>query len=157
MKKSNIYLAGSFDSREKIKEIATILRGLEHNVYCPFELKIENAWDYSQEDWGKMVFDFDIDALDKCDVFLLITPGRRSSSGMNWEQGYVYCFKKFVSNKTIIVLQYTDNETSLMTFNGCDIFVNSSEDNLISDIKKIFGEENENQYSNKKNCTTHLT
>ena len=38
-----------------MRKIAGKLRELGETVYCPFELKIENAWDYSQEDWEKMV------------------------------------------------------------------------------------------------------
>ena len=42
-----IYLAGSCgtDRRTQMQKIATALRRLDYEVYCPFELKIENAWE----------------------------------------------------------------------------------------------------------------
>ena len=73
-----IYLAGSCSSEHRtfMRKIAGKLRELGETVYCPFELKIENAWDYSQEDWAKMVFDSDLTALDGSDTVIVISPGR---------------------------------------------------------------------------------
>ena len=50
-----IYLAGSCgtDRRTQMQKIATALRRLDYEVYCPFELKIENAWDMPQEEWAQ--------------------------------------------------------------------------------------------------------
>ena len=110
-----------------MQTIASILRKNGYDVYCPFELKIENAWDMSQEDWAKKVFDADIRALNDCDIFLMITPGRNSTAGTNWEQGYAYA-----KGKRIIVLQYTDDTTSLMTFCGATKFFNCTEDDLFA-------------------------
>ena len=60
-----IYLAGSCskDKRSRMEAVAAALREKGYEVYCPFELKIPNAWDYSQEDWAKMVFDKDVAAI----------------------------------------------------------------------------------------------
>lgn len=46
-----------------MQAIASKLRKKGHEVYCPFELQIPNAWDMSQEEWTKKVFDADIRAL----------------------------------------------------------------------------------------------
>ena len=58
-----IYLAGPCDSENRSMMIhaAKIIRNCDDNIelYCPFELKIENAWDYSQEEWAQMVFDIE--------------------------------------------------------------------------------------------------
>ena len=49
-----IYLCGSCGSTERTRmvKVAELLRSLGYDVYCPFELKIPNAWDMSQEDWA---------------------------------------------------------------------------------------------------------
>ena len=116
-----IYLAGSCgsDKRTIMHCIAKHLRKLNHEVYCPFELKIENAWDYSQEDWAQMVFNADLKALNEADLMVMITPGRVSTAGTNWEQGYAYA-----RCKPIIVFQYTREAVSLMTYCGCTNFYN---------------------------------
>ena len=115
-----IYLAGpcSKDERTRMEAIASALRKKGYEVYCPFELKIPNAWDYSQEEWSKMVFDKDIAAIDECDFMILMSKGRNSTAGTNWEQGYAYA-----KGKDVFVFQYTKEETSLMTYCGCKYFV----------------------------------
>jgi len=129
----NIYLAGPCDSenRSMMVKIAKELRNYDSNieVYCPFELKIENAWDYPQEEWAQMVFDKDIKAIDDCDVMFMISLGRISSAGTNWEQGYAYA-----RGKQVIVFQITEVPTSLMTYCGCKFFLNTSKDELIQDL-----------------------
>ena len=82
-----IYLAGSCSSEQRtiMQNVADILTELGNKVYCPFNLKIENAWDYSQEDWSQLVFEKDLEMLDKADIVVLISPGRVSTAGTNWE------------------------------------------------------------------------
>lgn len=111
-----IYLAGpcSKDERPRMEQVAKALRSKGYEVYCPFELKIPNAWDYPQEDWAKMVFDKDVAALDACDFVVMLSKGRVSTAGTNWEQGYAYA-----KEKPVFVFQYTDDDTSLMTYCGC--------------------------------------
>lgn len=128
-----IYLAGPCDSenRSMMVNAAKTIRNCNDNIelYCPFELKIENAWDYPQEKWAQMVFDKDVEAIDNCDVMILISLGRISSAGTNWEQGYAYA-----KRKKIIVFQITDTPTSLMTYCGCKYFLNTSKDQLAQDL-----------------------
>lgn len=128
-----IYLAGPCDSenRSMMVNAAKMIRNCEDNIelYCPFELKIENAWDYPQEEWAQMVFDKDVEAIDNCDIMILISLGRISSAGTNWEQGYAYA-----KGKKIIVFQITDTPTSLMTYCGCKYFLNTSKDQLAQDL-----------------------
>lgn len=120
-----IYLAGSCskEERDRMEEIAKALRKKGYKVYCPFELKIPNAWDYSQETWARKVFDADVAAIDDCDIMVMISKGRMSSAGTNWEQGYAYA-----KNKPVFVFQYTNDTTSLMTYSGCTRFINIPED-----------------------------
>ena len=48
------YLAGPCDTenRTSMVQIAKFLREKGAELYCPWELKIEDAWDYSQEEWA---------------------------------------------------------------------------------------------------------
>ena len=128
-----IYLAGPCDSenRSMMVSAAKIIRNCDDNIelYCPFELKIENAWDYPQEKWAQMVFDKDVEAIDNCDIMILISLGRISSAGTNWEQGYAYA-----KGKKVIVFQITDTPTSLMTYCGCKYFLNTSKNQLAQEL-----------------------
>lgn len=145
-----IYLAGSCSSEQRtlMIKIAKFLRSQKQDVYCPFELKIPNAWDYPQEEWAKMVYDLDKDAIDNCDLFLMITPGRISTAGTNWEQGYAYG-----TGKRVVVLQYTEDKTSLMTYCGCTTFINTNEEKILADIYNVIN----NKVEDKGICKTILT
>lgn len=130
-----IYLAGdcSTENRTTMTYIANWLRrepSLE--VYCPWEFKIEDAWNMSQENWSTKVFCKDVEAINNCDVFLMVSIGRYSTAGTNWEQGYA-----FAKQKVIYVIQITDKSTSLMTFCGCTHFWNATKDTLYENIKNI--------------------
>ncbi len=116
-----LYLAGSCaaEQRSFMESIAKELRKGEYEVYCPFELKIPNAWDYTQEEWARLVFEADIQAINESDAVVVITPGRIGSAGTNFEQGYAYAKGKYV-----LAFQYTNDPTSLMTYCGCDTFLN---------------------------------
>lgn len=123
-----IYLSGScsIENRTTMQRIAERLRSYNYEVYCPFELKIENAWNYTQEQWAKIVFNKDRKALNECDTLILISPGRASTAGSNWEQGYAYA-----SGKRVIVIQYTNEPTSLMTYCGCERFINTTPNEVV--------------------------
>ena len=126
-----VYLAGSCssDQRTMMQRIAAKLRSESYIVYCPFELKIPDAWSMSQEAWSKKVFDKDLEALNECDVFLMITSGRNSTAGTNWEHGYAYA-----KGKKIVVMQYTDDNTSLMTFCGSNVFFSTNLYDIETDV-----------------------
>ena len=129
-----IYLAGSCSSERRtvMQSIAKQLRDNGYDVYCPFELKIPNAWDMSQEVWAQKVFHYDVKAIDECDVVLVISQDRLSTAGVNWEQGYA-----FAKKKNVIVIQCEDAPTSLMTYCGCDRFINCSEADLMNDVMAV--------------------
>lgn len=130
-----IYLAGPCDTenRYNMVQIAKVFREYgQYEVYCPWELKIENAWDMPQEDWARAVFEADIKAIQECDTFVMITPGRESTAGTNWENGYAYAL-----NKHIVTIQITDKSTSLMTYASASEFFNSSLTDCLKTVKKI--------------------
>ena len=158
-----IYLAGSCSSEDRnlMVNIGKTIRNYGFEVYCPFELQIENAWDYTQEDWSKIVFDKDVEAIDKADIVILISVGRKSTAGTNWEQGYAYA-----KGKRVYVFQITDKPTSLMTFCGCTWFKNTTRNKVGADIGELLSNERYNPiavhkyFNNKENknkCKTVLT
>ena len=150
-----IYLAGPCDSENRslmvnIKKCVINNFNSNDEVYCPWELKIENAWDLTQEQWATEVFNKDIEAIYNCDIMIMISCGRKSTAGVNWEQGFAYAL-----GKKIFVLQITDQPTSLMTYCGCTNFYNTQEE-LESAIKFIAQNwERNNLY--KHSCKTVLT
>lgn len=152
----DIYLAGSCasDHRTMMRKIAGLLRNEpSFEVYCPWELKIENAWQMSQENWSQQVFMQDCKAIEDCDIMIVISYGRESSAGVNWEQGYAYAL-----GKKIFVLQVNNQPTSLMTYVGCFNFYNVSEDlqDLAGAIKFIIQNWNQSHIY-KGECKTVLT
>ena len=111
-----IYLASPMFTeyeREKVKAVAEWLRNKNHEVYVPMEHSIENAWDYSNAEWAKKVFDEDIKAIQECDKVWCIYYGLYSDSGTAWECGYAYAL-----NKPIHLIDESNNEVSLMVVNG---------------------------------------
>ena len=151
-----IYLAGPCDSENRtlMVSIAKQLRDMKYEVYCPFELKIENAWDMSQEEWANRVFHADITAIKDCDFVVMISHGRISSAGTNWEQGYAYALKK-----PIYVFQITNEPTSLMTFCGCTEFWNTNKYDVVNQIAKVINylEENSLDPNRSQYCRMVLT
>ena len=155
-----IYLAGSCapEQRNLMVAIAKYLRSFKNvGVYCPFELEIPNAWDISQEEWSEKVFMADKDAIDNCDIFLMISQGRISSAGTNWEQGYAYGIGKYIG-----VIQIADAPTSLMTYSSANCFCNvKAEGYYINEIavaiEKIILCYNKPWVEGKGNCLTVLT
>lgn len=153
----NIYLAGPCDSEHRSlmmnikQEIIKIFKN--DNLYCPFELKIPNAWNYSSEIWSQKVFDADIKAMNDSDFMIVISYGRISSIGTGWEQGYMWA-----KEKPIFVLQVNNNPTSLMTYCGCKNFYNVSENiQEISDVLKFIAQNYNKTNLLKKQCMTVLT
>ena len=155
-----IYLAGPCDTenRYNMVQIAKVFREYgQYEVYCPWELKIENAWDISQEEWARKVFEADIKAIQECDTFVMITPGRESTAGTNWENGYAYAL-----NKHIVTIQITDKPTSLMTYASSSEFLNSSYKDALKTIKQIIDGWKHygnfvNGYNDYHRCKTVLT
>ena len=91
----------------------SILRNAGHEVYVPVENFIPNAWGYPNTEWGLMVFNSDVQAINKCDVLVLLSYGRMGTACCNWEAGYA-----FGIGKKIIVVEMTDEVMSLMVANG---------------------------------------
>lgn len=110
-----IYLATPLDNefRMDMYEAIDILRNSGHEVYAPVEHKIDHAWDYTNSEWGAMVFSADIEAIKSSDCIVMLSYGRHSTAGANWEAGYA-----FGIDKKVIVVEMTLNPMSLMVSNG---------------------------------------
>lgn len=111
----NIYLAASLseDKRIDMYQALDVLRKAGHNVYAPIEHFIVNAWDYPNNEWGLMVFEDDVTAIDRSEVVVMLCYGRVSTAGANWEAGYA-----FAKGKKVIIVEMTDTVMSLMVANG---------------------------------------
>ena len=70
---------------------------------CPVEHSIPNAWDYPNDEWGLMVFESDINAINDADVLVLLSYGRKQTAGSAWEAGYA-----FAMGKKVIVVEMND-------------------------------------------------
>lgn len=112
-----IYLASPFfgdKERYNALKVAEMLRSKGHIVYVPLEHKIPNAWDLPNHEWGKAVFERDMQDLDHCDLVVCLSYGRISSAGTNWEAGYAYG-----QGIPVVVVEMEDvTLMSLMLMNG---------------------------------------
>ena len=93
--------------------MASILRGAGHEVYVPMEHTIEDAWEMSNHEWAKKVFDEDVKAIQEADEIYCIYYGLYSDSGTAWECGYAYALRKPVR-----LIDESNEEVSLMVVNG---------------------------------------
>lgn len=118
---NNVYVAASFayEDREKTNkrksEIEDVVSkiNLKTNFYLPHQLKIENAWDISLEEWSRKVFEEDLKALNEADLVIFISYGKENNSGSVWEVGYAYG-----KQIPIIMIKMTDGAESLMITNS---------------------------------------
>ena len=117
MIKYKVYLASTFnpDTRDNMYSAINILRNTNVlDVYAPVEHEIINAWDYPNSEWGLMVFENDITAIQQSDIVVVLSYGRiEDTSGVTWEAGFA-----FALGKKVIIVEMTDNIMSLMVANG---------------------------------------
>ena len=69
-----VYLASPLHTDElkaRITKVVTYLREEGNSVYSPMELKIPNAWDISNHEWAKKVYDNDVKELTNADLIVL--------------------------------------------------------------------------------------
>jgi nucleoside 2-deoxyribosyltransferase len=119
-----IYLASPFFSHEEVviyRQVIEDLRRAGYDVYVPQEHTIEGAWEMSNREWARRVFEEDVTALCESECVMVLNFGMYSDSGTAWEAGYAYAFGTHV----IHVLCGGENATySLMMMNGCNKVVN---------------------------------
>ena len=100
--------------RSRVADVAKLLRHSGHDVYVPMEHQIPGAWDMSNAEWGRRVFEEDVKALDACDIVYVLYYGLYSDSGTAWEQGYAYAKGKSIT----VFNEGNATEVSLMIVNG---------------------------------------
>lgn len=117
-----VYLAASFAYMDKeqtkrrceaIDKTVAMLRFRGFDVYVPHEMKIPNAWDYTMQEWGLMVFSRDVAEIDKADFVVMLSWGKENNAGAAWEIGYA-----FAKGKKVIVVAMNDAAQSLMILHG---------------------------------------
>ena len=91
--KYDIYLAAPFftqETKDRVAEVAGMLRAQGKEVYVPMEHEVEEAWNVPNSTWGKRVFRDDTFALrnSKCVIALINTFGTTEDGGTAWEIGY---------------------------------------------------------------------
>ena len=126
----NIYIASplfSADEKKVISEVAKILHDNNHTTYLPMEHGVPDAWNYSNKDWAKKLFDLDKKAIDECDAVVCIYYGMNSDSGTAWEVGYSYGI-----GKPVIIYHAYDTKKDI----GSLMICNGATENIIS-IKDI--------------------
>ena len=115
MVNKKIYLASPMDEqyRKDIYQAYDILTKEGFEVYLPMAHEILNAWDYPNNEWGLMVFTNDVEAIKNANAVVLLSYGRYSTAGANWEAGFAYGL-----GTTVIVVEMTEEPMSLMVANG---------------------------------------
>lgn len=118
IKQTKVYLATpvgdpNTPERRLAEEALAILEDKGFDVYAPWKLKIPNAWDYPNSEWGRLVFESDVVALNNAELVVVLSYGRMSTAGVNWEAGYSYA-----SGKKVIVVEMTGEIMSIMVANG---------------------------------------
>lgn len=111
-----IYIAGSVapEFRMSVNELTNRLRENGYDVYAPLEHTVENAWDWPNDEWGLQIFRMDVEAINQCDIMVVLSWGRRmTTAGTSWEQGYAYGI-----GKKILFVEMNNEEQSLMCANG---------------------------------------
>lgn len=111
-----VYLASPFDAelrKDMNDTIDTLRNKCFMEVYAPVEHSIPNAWDYPNDEWGLMVFESDINAINDADVLVLLSYGRKQTASSACEAGYA-----FAMGKKVIVVEMNDEIASLMVSNG---------------------------------------
>lgn len=114
-----IYLATTLGKprglyRRNATKAKLLLESPGHTVLAPWETKIPGAWEMSNTEWGKKVFDLDVENIEKASGVVVLSYGRKSTAGVNWECGYAYGRGK----KVLVVEMSSPKIMSLMVSNG---------------------------------------
>ncbi len=112
---------------ERIKAATGVLAN-NFEFYIPHQLKIENAWDMSLEDWSKAVYDKDMTELESADIVVFLSFGKENNAGSVFEVGYICGLnKKAKTKQKLVVVKMTDEPESLMVTNACDTIITDSD------------------------------
>lgn len=128
-----LYIASPFSDsakRDAAIQACEHFRKQGHSVILPLEHKFENAYDMPNHEWGKAVFQYDIDAIQKADFVVCLSYGRESTAGTNWEAGYAYGI-----NKPVLTVEMPNVKImSLMLSNGSHAVIPSLDKLFLYDL-----------------------
>lgn len=120
-----IYLASPFFNQKESCVYRNVIKKLkeikEVELFIPQDHKVENEWELSNEEWGKAVFEMDVQAIDECDIIIALNWGLYSDTGTAWECGYGYAKGKPIIN---VLCEKENKEYSLMMINGANKIIN---------------------------------
>ena len=124
-----IYLATTIGKpggiyRRNAQKAKNLLESLGHTVLAPWETKIPGAWEMSNLEWGRKVFESDIEHIEESDAVIVLSYGRESTAGANWECGYAYGRGK----KVLVVEISSPKIMSIMVSNGSWAVINGLEE-----------------------------
>lgn len=143
-----VYVAASFayedkaKTEERKKQIEEVVKKIRKIVgrnfawYLPHQLKIENAWDISLEEWSQQVYEHDVKALENSNIVIFISYGKENNAGSVWEVGWICGYNHLVSErpvnpaelkKKIICIKMTDDVESLMVTQSVDAIIKQNE------------------------------
>ena len=116
---NKIYLASPFFNpmeRANVLKACEQLRDNGFYVFCPLEHKIPNGEKMSNTEWGRAVYEFDVENIDNCDTLVCLYYGLYSDSGTAFEVGYAVA-----KRKRVIIVDFTEDKASLMIYGKNEI------------------------------------
>ncbi len=109
-----IYIASPFFCEKEtgvLDRVEKILKGRGFDVFSPREHEVREG-NVGKPEWSKATFNNDKDAIDRCDVVVMLYWGNYSDSGTAWECGYA-----FATQKPVVVIQLGES-SNLMIHEG---------------------------------------
>lgn len=101
----NIYIASPLFYEWQKAEVRRVADWLKNNyfkgfnninIYCPQDFQVKNAWNKSNVDWAKEVFEEDFKHLEYAHLVVCLSYGHQSDDGAAWEVGYAQALDKKV-------------------------------------------------------------
>lgn len=130
-----IYIGGSFfHHKEEVRSVAEVLKSRGYELYIPMDFHIPDAWSFPNAVWARKVFDADMDALNCCDLMVMLCyDNKDGAGGTPWEAGY--CYGRNIPYIAVHLEQ--SKQTSLMIANGATVNVNTVAELLELDFDNL--------------------
>lgn len=111
-----IYIAGPFFNEIEIKNVEYVEEFLTRkniSFFSPMRHKVEDE-EFGSPAWARKIFEIDRNAIDRCDIVLLLYYGNYSDTGTAWECGYA-CAK----GKKVILVHVGGEDSNIMMHCSC--------------------------------------
>lgn len=109
-----IYIASPFfcdKETEVLAKVEKLLKSRGFDVFSPREHEVREG-NVGKPEWSKTTFNNDKNAIDWCDIVVMLYWGNYSDSGTAWECGYAYA-----THKPVCVVQLGES-SNLMVHEG---------------------------------------